>query len=63
MTPPYAEEFYEMIIADKSVDSQYDFSINFFQKIIQQFSKWHIIHNLMYTRSDIKYISEFDSLQ
>jgi len=32
MPPPYAEEFYEMIVADKSVDSQYDFSINFFKK-------------------------------
>jgi len=36
MTPPYSEEFYEMIVADKSVDSQYDFSINFFKKMIQQ---------------------------
>jgi len=25
MTPPYTEEFYEMIVADKSIDSQYDF--------------------------------------
>ena len=36
MTPPHTEKFYEMIVADKSVDSQYDFSIIFFKKMIQQ---------------------------